>query len=77
MSRRRWEQDRQRKLSKPGRLEITVESVEWTRIDEDTWTSRFVQYYASSNYRDRSLKTLTWSRRNGRWRIEHEVSKTL
>ncbi|WP_230970024.1 tetratricopeptide repeat protein [Nitrogeniibacter aestuarii] len=77
MSRKRWEQDRQRKLSKPGRLEITIESVEWTRIDDDTWMSRFVQHYASSNYRDKSLKTLTWSRRDGQWRIESEAAKTL
>lgn len=77
MSRKRWEEDRQRKLSKPGRLEIALESVEWTRIDNDTWTSRFVQHYASSNYRDKSLKTLHWSRRSGQWRIEREASKTL
>lgn len=77
MSRKRWEEDRQRKLSKPGRLEIALESVEWARIDDDTWTSRFVQHYASSNYRDKSLKTLHWSRRNGQWRIEREASKTL
>jgi len=77
LSRKQWEQDRKRKLSKPGRLEITVESVEWTRVDDTTWTSRFVQHYASSNYRDKSLKTLTWSREDGQWRIAREVAKTL
>ena len=63
-----WKALRAQRLGKPGRIEVTVDKLE-IDVQGDQATTRFEQGYQSSNYRDRSLKTLEWARVEGGWVI--------
>ncbi|MCB1914190.1 MAG: tetratricopeptide repeat protein [Rhodocyclaceae bacterium] len=71
-----WKALRAKRLGKPGAIEVSVAQIE-IDLRGDEATMRFEQGYRSSNYRDRSLKTLEWQRRGGDWVIVAERSKQI
>ena len=71
-----WKSLRAKRLGKPGRIEVIVDKLE-IDVQGDQATTRFEQGYQSSNYRDRSLKTLEWARGESGWVIVAERSTLI
>ncbi|RZL10899.1 MAG: hypothetical protein EOP40_04705 [Rubrivivax sp.] len=74
MSSARWITERRRLVGKPGPIEIRVEDVKAYSQGDYVVTS-FKQVYNSNDFKDSSLKTLTWRQINGEWIIFKESNR--
>lgn len=70
----KWVQERRRLVSKPGTIELTLDNIQ-TQAVGDTVVTRFNQKYSSSNYKDASVKVLTWKQIDGKWVIVKESNR--
>lgn len=74
MSSARWITERRRLVGKAGPIDIRVEDVQARAQGEYVVTS-FKQVYNSQDFKDVSLKTLTWRQINGEWVIFKESNR--
>jgi len=71
VSRKTWEQEREQRVGKPGKISIDIEKPD-AKIDGDVATVRFRQHYDSPGFNSSTAKTLELVKRNGAWRIRQE-----
>ncbi len=70
-SRAEWDAERQRRISKPGAIQVSVENLRVSQ-DGDTATARFRQHYKSATLKTSSNKILQLGKRDGKWLILQE-----
>jgi len=56
------------------KIELTLDNIR-TQVQGDTVVTRFDQKYSSSNYKDTSVKVLTWKQIDGKWLIVKESNR--
>lgn len=68
-----WRAQRADRLAKPGEIEVTIDNL---KIDTRSSQPRiqFDQSYRSANYRDKTLKEMTFIQDNERWKIASETT---
>jgi ketosteroid isomerase-like protein len=71
VSRKKWEQERQQRVGKPGKISVGVEKPE-AKVEGDVATVRFRQHYNSAGFDSSAMKTLELVKRNGKWQIREE-----
>ncbi|WP_041656251.1 nuclear transport factor 2 family protein [Azoarcus sp. KH32C] len=70
-SRRAWENEREQRVAKPGKIAVEIEKPKAT-VDGDVAVVRFRQNYDSVGFNASSNKTIELVKRNGTWRIREE-----
>jgi adhesin transport system outer membrane protein len=70
----KWINERRRLVSKPGPIEVKVGEVKAVPKG-DTVVTSFTQNYTSNNYKDVSMKVLTWKMVNKQWVIVKESNR--
>ena len=73
-TRAKWIQERRRLVGKTGPIELTLGNIQ-SQEKNGVVTTRFEQNYVSSNFKDRSVKVLTWKQVNGDWVIVKESNR--
>ncbi len=71
-SRSAWEAERQKRIVKPGSIQVSLENVRVSQDGPERATARFRQHYRSSSFKTSSNKVLTLVKRDGRWQIKQE-----
>jgi tetratricopeptide (TPR) repeat protein len=71
-SRADWEAERNKRIDKPGAIEVTVEDVKITMSGADRATVKFHQKYKSAALKSSGPKTLVMVKRDGKWMIKQE-----
>ncbi|CAG4885367.1 conserved exported protein of unknown function [Georgfuchsia toluolica] len=75
-SRAAWEAERTKRVTKPGKINVTIESArvthEVTPEGADQVVVKFRQHYKSATLSSSSNKTLLMTRQNGQWKILQE-----
>lgn len=69
--RKAWEDERQQRVGKPGRIAVDIEKPN-AKVDGEVATVRFRQNYESAGFSSSTTKTLELVKRNGSWRIRQE-----
>lgn len=67
-----WEKERERRIDKPGTIEVAIDALRIEFDGADRATARFHQDYRSANIRSAADKVLQLVRRDGRWLIVQE-----
>ena len=70
----KWRGERTRALSKPGAIDVKLDNIKVTPTGDEVTTS-FTQTYTSSNFQDKTTKTLTWKELGGNWVIVKESNR--
>jgi len=70
----KWINERRRLVGKPGPINLKIENVKTVPV-KDTVVTSFTQTYTSSNFKDKTLKVLTWKQINGQWVIVKESNR--
>lgn len=70
-SRSAWEAGRQKRIDKPGEIQVSIENLRVT-VDGDTATAKFRQHYKSATLKSSSNKVLQMGKRDGKWLILQE-----
>jgi tetratricopeptide (TPR) repeat protein len=70
-SRAAWDAERQKRINKPGTIQVTCENLKIT-VDGDTATAKFRQHYKSASLKTSSNKVLQLVKRDGKWLILQE-----
>ena len=70
-SRSAWEAGRQKRIDKPGDIQVSVEDLHIS-VDGDTATAKFRQHYNSATLKTSSNKVLQMGKRDGKWLILQE-----
>ncbi|MCC7313170.1 MAG: tetratricopeptide repeat protein [Sulfuritalea sp.] len=70
-SRAQWDAEREKRINKPGAIQVSVESLRVT-VDGDTATAKFRQHYKSATLKTSSNKILQLGKRDGKWLILQE-----
>ena len=73
-SRAKWEADRRRLVGKPGPISLKLDDVK-TRAQGSNVITSFQQSYESSNFKDKTLKELTWKLEGKQWVIIKESNR--
>ena len=71
MPRKKWEDERNRRIDKPGKLQVSVEDVN-VAIDGEVATVKFRQQYTSTSFSSSVIKTLVFVKSGGKWLIQQE-----
>lgn len=66
-----WEHLQHTRLTSSAPIFVDISNIE-VRLDQHTATTRFLQRYMSGRQSDRSVRTLTWKRKDTRWVIVQE-----
>lgn len=74
LSRPNWEQQRQQRLTKPGRILVSVSSIRVRFLADDLAMATFRQGYQSATYSDEVTKNMLLENEGGVWRIVREQS---
>lgn len=70
-----WATQRQKRLAQPASIKIVVKDVRVKTLSEDSVVTEFEQIYESDKYRDRTVKTLQWTKADGTWLIDRETAR--
>ncbi len=70
-SRSAWDAERQKRINKPGAIQVSYESLRIT-VDGETATVKFRQHYKSASLKTSSNKVLLMGKRDGKWQILQE-----
>lgn len=69
----RWKAQRKNRLSRPGKIEITLSNLRSSQSQNNNIISiQFIQEYRSKTYRDKVEKRLKFQQQQGRWKIISE-----
>ncbi len=69
-----WMEDRQRKITRPQWIRISIDDFEITVEEGDVMTIRFWLRYRSNRYSDNTYKELQLTRSNRQWLISSEMN---
>ncbi len=72
LSPQKWAAGRRDRLSRPGSIQLTIQTPNVTMVDPSTAEITFRQRYRADNYQDSVQKRLTMHKLNGRWMILRE-----
>lgn len=72
LTRAQWETMRDKRLQKPGKVQLTLEQMAVVSRTADKAEVRFIQRYATQDYKDEVHKTLEMVQEGGKWRIAKE-----
>ena len=72
LNRESWKRLRRRRVSQPGRLEISLVLL-GVEIQKPGYSVKFLQDYRSDSYSDVVTKTLVLVREDGLWKIAREL----
>ena len=72
MARKAWESEREARLTKPGKIEVSIEKPSVEMNGSDKATVKFRQNYRSANMKSSAVKTVVLVKVNGRWLIQQE-----
>jgi adhesin transport system outer membrane protein len=70
----KWTAERRRLVSKPGAIEVKLNDIK-AMPQGDAVVTSFEQNYTSSNFKDKTLKVLTWKKVDGQWVIVKESNR--
>lgn len=73
-TRAQWETSRRKLVGKPGPISLKLDSIKASPQGSDVVTT-FQQTYASSNFKDKGVKTLTWRLQDNKWVIVKESNR--
>jgi tetratricopeptide (TPR) repeat protein len=71
MARKAWETERQQRIDKPGKIQVSVDDVKVT-VNGDKATVKFRQNYKSASLNSSAGKTLVLIRSGSKWLIQQE-----
>ena len=71
-SRKEWANEREARITKPGKIDVDVQNVHVTYDGPDKATVRFRQHYRSANLKSQATKTIVFVRSGGKWLILQE-----
>ncbi|RLJ62765.1 L,D-transpeptidase Cds6 family protein [Sulfurisoma sediminicola] len=71
-SRSAWEAERQKRIAKPGAIQVSFDNLRITLDGADRATARFRQHYKSASLKTSSNKVLEMVKRDGKWLIQQE-----
>ena len=71
-SRAAWAAERTKRVTKPGKINVTIEGARVTPEGADQVVVKFRQHYKSATLSSSSNKTLLMTRQNGQWKILQE-----
>ena len=74
-TRAKWFANRTKLLKKDGPIELRISNIQRRSISSDLVEMKFDQNYVSSNFKDRTQKTLVWKRSGTDWYIIKESSR--
>jgi adhesin transport system outer membrane protein len=74
-SRPQWASQRRRLVTKDGPIDVRIDNITTRTLSATRVETSFDQSYASSDYIDRTRKTLTWQRQGGDWLIVGESNR--
>ncbi|MGB6992602.1 MAG: PilZ domain-containing protein [Thermoanaerobaculia bacterium] len=72
MTRADWEAFRRDRVLGPEYIFMAISGLNWSRQDDDTAQTTFIQTYRSDRYSDTVIKTLDLVWKNDRWKILRE-----
>lgn len=72
VSRADWESERNKRIDKPGTIEVTVENLKITANGPDRASVKFHQNYKAATLKSSAPKTLVLSKQDGKWLIKQE-----
>lgn len=71
MSRKNWEAEREKRIDKPGKIDITIDEATVT-FNGDKATVKFRQHYKSATFSSSASKVLVLVRSGNKWLIQQE-----
>ncbi len=71
-SRSAWEAERNKRIAKPGSIQVSFENLRVTKEGADRATARFRQHYQSTSLKTSSNKVLELVKHDGKWLIKQE-----
>ncbi len=71
-SRKEWEKTRRERINKPGKIEVSISSINVRMEDSKHAKASFKQSYRSGSLAQKTSKTLDFVLSNGKWLIEQE-----
>lgn len=71
MPRKAWEAERQQRIDKPGKIQVSVDDIKIT-VNGDKATVKFRQGYKSASLNSSAGKTLVMTRVGNKWLIQQE-----
>ena len=71
-ARKAWENEREARITKPGKIEVSIEKIAVEMNGSDKATVKFRQNYRSANLKSSAGKTVVLVKHNGRWMIQQE-----
>lgn len=74
-ARNAWERERESRINKPGKLEVSIDNVAVAMNGSDQANVTFRQHYRSATLKTATNKTVILARHNGRWLIQQERVK--
>ncbi len=70
----KWISERRRLVGKTGEIDVKVGDIKAVPKGDSVVTS-FTQTYTSANFKDKTLKVLTWKQIDGQWVIVKESNR--
>lgn len=74
-SREDWEDGRQKRIDKPGSIQVSIENLQVTMEGNDRARAKFRQHYNSTGFKTSGNKTLVMVKQGGKWLIQQELVK--
>lgn len=71
-TRAQWEKERDRRIDKPGKIDVDIGDVKISVDAPDQVTAKFRQQYKSAHIDSATTKTLVLVKRDGKWLIQQE-----
>jgi len=75
MSNKRWKAQRKQRLTKPKQIQVAISGISIRIKNEKLADVSFTQRYRADKYSDKVIKTLTYKKVDGDWKIRAEVSR--
>ena len=72
MNRAAWESERQKRINKPGAIQVGVENLSIAQESSDRVTVKFRQHYKAASLKTSASKVLVLVKRDGKWQIQQE-----
>ncbi len=70
-----WLSQREKRLAKPGEINVSVEGITVRRVSATASEASFTQNYRSADFTDSMSKTLHYELENGQWKIVRESNR--
>ncbi len=74
-SRSDWEAERNKRVNKPGSIQVSIENLQVTMEGPDRARAKFRQHYNSTGFKTSGNKTLVMVKQDGKWLIQQELVK--